>query len=85
MKRIVNINRTVMAGLLAITLGLALARPAQASVTSQSIAKSAFVNGGGKDGTETHGRRGEGDGHETHGRFAKDGTETHGSALTSAA
>lgn len=85
MKRVANIHRTVMAGLLAITLGLALARPAQASVTSQSYVKAAFVNGDKDGGHETHGRRGEGDGHETHGRLAKDGTETHGSAQTSAA
>ena len=74
MKRTVNIKSTVLAGLLAMAMGLAVSAPSQASEIQGHTSRMVPIFDG-KSGTETHGRGK--DGNETHGR-GKDGNETHG-------
>ena len=80
MKRTVNIfnmKRTLIASLLALTMGMAFAAPSNATTSANPVDRIVAPTFDGKSGTETHGRGK--DGNETHGR-GKEGNETHGRA-----
>jgi hypothetical protein len=77
MKTIAYINRMVLTGLLAVTIGLAAAPQSRATVVDGQPSRTVSPLAG-KEGNETHGRGK--DGNETHGR-GKDGNETHGRGM----